>query len=306
MNQNYQRVLDQIYKELAYSEDEGSLADYIPELAKVDPNKFGFCLTTIAGKTYEVGDTRQKFSIQSISKVLSLSMAMSILQQEVWKRVGVEPSGNPFNSIVQLEYENGIPRNPFINAGAIVIADILVTHLRRPKAEFLDFVRGLCGNENIQFNEQVAQSEKSVGYRNASLANMMKAHGNLTNEVDEVLDFYFMQCSLEMTCVEMVQAFLNLSETNVAFGHGDYKLTTSQARRINALMLTCGFYDESGEFAFEVGLPGKSGVGGGIVALNPLKYCVGVWSPPLNKKGNSYKGLKALEMLTTRIGGSIF
>lgn len=306
MSKEYGQVLNEIYTELADFDNKGKLADYIPELANVDPHKFGMCLMTIDGEKFEIGDTQDKFSIQSISKVFSLSMAMSLIGQDVWKRVGVEPSGNPFNSIVQLEYEKGIPRNPFINAGAIVIADILLTHIENPKEEFLAFVQGLCQRTDVTYNKQVAASEKSVGYMNASLAYMMKAKGNLLNDVEDVLDFYYLQCSIEMTCVELVQSIMNLTETKVPFGHGKYTITSSQASRINALMLTCGFYDESGEFAFEVGLPGKSGVGGGIVALDPLKYCVGVWSPPLNEKGNSNKGMRALEMLTTKIGGSIF
>ncbi|MEP4533409.1 MAG: glutaminase [Cyclobacteriaceae bacterium] len=306
MNSNYAQIINEIYAELKDFQDDGKVADYIPYLARIDRNKFGMCLTTVDGQLNKVGDADEKFSIQSVSKVLSLAMAFSQLGNKVWERVDVEPSGNGFNSIIQLEYEDGYPRNPFINAGAIVIADMLVSLLDDPKTEFLEFVRGLCGNPNIQYNEQVALSEKSVGYGNNSLAYMIKSKGNLVNDVDTVLDFYFWQCSIEMTCVELAKTFLNFGETNVPFGHGKYMLTASQSRRMNALMLTCGFYDESGEFAFEVGLPGKSGVGGAIVALNPLRYCVSVWSPPLNKKGNSNKGMKALEMLTTKLGRSIF
>ena len=264
------------------------------------------CLTTLEGQLFTTGEAHTRFSIQSISKVFSLTMAISLLGEDLWKRVGVEPSGNAFNSIVQLEYEKGIPRNPFINAGAIVVADILVSELESPGEELLKFVNGLCGCGDIQYNEVVAQSEKSVGYMNASLAYMMKAKGNLMNDVEEVLDFYYLQCSLEMDATQLSKAFLNFTDTNVPFGCGEYVLNASQARRINALMLTCGFYDESGEFAFEVGLPGKSGVGGAIVAIDPSRYCVSVWSPPLNEKGNSSKGMKALEMLTTKIGESIF
>ncbi|MFY0599628.1 MAG: glutaminase [Cyclobacteriaceae bacterium] len=303
---NYSQILIDIYDELNDFENQGKVPTYIPELAKVDKDKFGICLASIDGQRHEIGDSRERFSIQSISKVLSLTMAISILRKDLWKRVGVEPSGNAFNSIIQLEYEHGIPRNPFINAGAIVIADILVSELKDPKAEFLAFVRGLCSQSDIQYNHQVAESERSVGYMNASLAYMMKAKGNLVNEVEDVLDFYYLQCSIEMTCVELANTFLNFAETNIPFGYGDYVLTASQSRRMNALMLTCGFYDESGEFAFEVGLPGKSGVGGAIVAIDPLRYCVSVWSPPLNMKGNSDKGMMALELLTDKVGGSVF
>ncbi|MCV9385224.1 glutaminase [Reichenbachiella ulvae] len=306
MKKRYQETLEEIAKELEGVEKQGEVPSYIPELAKVDPSKFGMYLKTLEGEEYEIGDSREKFSIQSISKVLSLSMAISLIGNEVWKRVGVEPSGNPFNSIVQLEYEHGIPRNPFINAGAIVVADILVSQLQDPEAEFLEYVRGLSKNADINYNHSVSKSEKEVGYMNASLAYMMKEKGNLNNSVERVLDFYYLQCSLEMTCAELAEAFRDFGDTGDPFGHGPFTLTSSEARRVNALMLTCGFYDESGEFAFEVGLPGKSGVGGAIVALYPEKYCVSVWSPPLNKKGNSEKGMKALELLTTKIEGSIF
>ncbi|MGL1889903.1 MAG: glutaminase [Reichenbachiella sp.] len=304
--QHYQTVIDEIYEEVTQTEDWGTSAAYIPELAKVPLRQFGVHLTTVDGLQYSKGDSQIRFSVQSVSKVLSLSIAISVMKNDLWKRVGVEPSGNAFNSIIQLEYENGIPRNPFINSGAIVIADVLVSHFKDPKKEFLEFVRGVSGIEDLQYNEKVAQSEKSVGYMNASLAYMMKAKGNLVNEVEEVLDFYYHQCSLEMNCQELVRTFYNFADTGVAFGYGDYVMTTSQARRINALMMTCGFYDESGEFAFEVGLPGKSGVGGAIVAIDPLRYCVATWSPGLNKKGNSMLGMKALEMLTSKIGTSIF
>jgi len=303
---DYQEILSSIYDELKQVEIAGKVPSYIPELAFVDPKKFGISLTTMAGEHFEFGDSQEKFSIQSVSKVLSLSMAMCCAREELWKRVGVEPSGSSFNSIVQLEYEKGIPRNPFINAGAIVVADVLLSSLKNPKEDFLAYVQGLCGSLEIKFNLTVAESEKGVGYMNAALAYMMKAKGNLENEVEDVLDFYYHQCSLEMNCNELVQSFYNLGETKTPFGSGDFILTSGQARRINALMMTCGFYDESGEFAFEVGLPGKSGVGGAIVAINPLEYCVSVWSPPLNLKGNSSKGLKALELLTTRTGGSVF
>ena len=306
MTPDYDQLINEIYTELKDAPDEGMVADYIPDLASIDRSKFGICLTTLDGAQNKIGDADEKFSIQSVSKVLSLALVFSQLGNKVWERVDVEPSGNGFNSIIQLEYENGFPRNPFINAGAIVIADMLVSLHEDPKTVFLEYIRGLCGNPDIQYNEKVALSEKSVGYGNYSLAYMIKSKGNLVNDVEEVLDFYFWQCSVEMTCAELAQTFLNFCETNVPFGHGNYMLTASQSRRMNALMLTCGFYDESGEFAFEVGLPGKSGVGGAIVALNPLRYCVSVWSPPLNKKGNSYKGMQALEMLTTKLGRSIF
>lgn len=302
----YKEILQGIFDEVRKSSPSGSAASYIPELARVDPDRYGITLLTVDGKEYSLGDAGIKFSIQSISKVFSLSCAAALLGEKVFKRVGVEPSGNSFNSIMQLEYERGIPRNPFINAGALVIADILVSHLKNPEEDFLEFVRELSGSRDIVSNERVYLSEKQTGYRNAALINMMKSYGNIYNDIDTVLSFYYRQCSLEMSCRQLAHAFLPYAKLDVPFDYSGIKLTKSQLKRINALMLSNGFYDESGEFAFEVGLPGKSGVGGGIAALHPNHYSVAVWSPRINDKGNSVFGMRTLEMLTTRTEDSIF
>lgn len=303
---NYNDVLNEIREEIRPFESIGKLPDYIPELAKVRSDQFGISLHFLDGSDFHLGDYRTKFSIQSISKVLSVSLAFSMRGDEIWNRVGVEPSGSSFNSLVQLEYENGIPRNPLINAGALVIADILVTHLNHPKEDFLQFVRELSGVDSVSYNPSVARSEQQNGYRNAALANFLKSFGNIKNEISEVLDFYYHQCSVEMTCRELTSAFLVFANGG-EIPHNKRKLLTgSQTKRLNALMQTCGFYDEAGEFTFKVGLPGKSGVGGGIAAVCPGKYAVTVWSPKLNEKGNSVLGMKALELLTTKTGQSIF
>jgi len=305
-NVNIQEILENIKAQVQPFGFYGSLASYIPELALVNPDKFGIHLLTIDQKEFAVGDFNEKFSIQSISKVLTLAMAFRFLGEDLWQRVGVEPSGNPFNSLVQLEYEKGRPRNPFINAGAIVIADILISQLHDPKNDFLAFIRKITGIDTIEYNEAVAQSEKKVSYRNAALANMLKSFNNLENEVDEVLDFYIWHCSLEMSCRELSRAFYFFANEGHTMDAKDKILTESQVKRLNAIMQTCGFYDESGEFAYKVGLPGKSGVGGGIIAIHPKLYTVSVWSPKLNKKGNSVLGFKALEILTTDTKMSIF
>ena len=302
---DYSIILNDTYKEIKALPIIGTIATTIPELASVNPDKFGIYLTTIDNQEYGIGDFDEKFSIQSVSKVLSLTLAFSFLDEKVWQRVGVEPSGNPFNSLVQLEYEKGIPRNPFINAGALVIADILVSELKKPKQDFLEFIRTLSGIETINYNEKVAQSEKETGFRNAALCNFLKSFGNINNEVDEVLDFYFHQCSLEMTCKELAHSFFFLANEGMT-KNGKQILSKSQVKRINALMQTCGFYDESGEFTYKVGLPGKSGIGGGIAALYPNHFSVATWSPRLNEKGNSEFGMAALELFTTKTGKSIF
>ena len=302
---DYSIILNDTYKEIKALPIIGTIATTIPELASVNPDKFGIYLTTIDNQEYGIGDFDEKFSIQSVSKVLSLTLAFSFLDEKVWQRVGVEPSGNPFNSLVQLEYEKGIPRNPFINAGALVIADILVSELKNPKQDFLEFIRTLSGIETINYNGKVAQSEKETGFRNAALCNFLKSFGNINNEVDEVLDFYFHQCSLEMTCKELAHSFFFLANEGMTRS-GKQILAKSQVKRINAIMQTCGFYDESGEFTYKVGLPGKSGIGGGIAALYPNHFSVATWSPRLNEKGNSEFGMAALELFTTKTGKSIF
>lgn len=303
---DYQQILTDIYQEIKPFEKDGKQADYIPALAQVDPDQFGIYLHMIDGDDYHLGSFDQKFSIQSISKVFSLSIALSLMGKELWQRIGKEPSGTAFNSLVQLEYENGIPRNPFINAGAIVLADILLSRLENPEEFFINFVRELAGNAEICYSEQVAHSEQACSYLNASIAYLLKHHGNLENNPQEVLHLYCMMCSVEMSCMDLARAFTAFARSNQPFSHGGVELTTSQVKRINAIMQTCGFYDEAGEFSFLVGLPGKSGVGGGIVAIYPSKYAIAVWSPRLNKRGNSIMGMKALELFTTYTSQSIF
>lgn len=303
---DFQQILNEIQQEVTTQSLEGKVASYIPELAKVSADKFGMFLVDKHCNIYGFGDCNERFSVQSITKVLSLSLAITLIGERVWERVDVEPSGDPFNSLVQLEYENGIPRNPLINAGALVIADILVSHLDDPKTAFLDFVQHISGLKGIGFNAKVAASEKAWGFRNAALVNFMKAFGNINNEVEPVLDFYFHMCALELSCKELAQTFILFANGGRRPMDQKQILTTSQTKRLNALMQTCGFYDEAGEFSFRVGLPGKSGVGGGIIAIHPGEYSVAVWSPPLNPKGNSTKGMKALELLTTKTGLSIF
>jgi glutaminase len=302
---DYQSILNNIYREAIQEKDKGEIATYIPELANVDRNALGIHLQLISGKTFSVGDADKKFSIQSISKVLSLALAISKVGTDIWDRLDVEPSGNPFNHLSLLELEKGIPRNPFINSGAIVIADILVSLLEDPKEDFLNYVRDLTGDSTIDYNHKVANSEKKTGFTNYAAANLLKSFDNLNNDVDDVLDFYFHQCSLEMSCEQLTKAFYVFANKGKCLLEKT-RLTKSQAKRINAIMLTCGFYDEAGEFAFEVGLPGKSGVGGGIVALLPNEFVISVWSPGLNERGNSKLGMQALEQFTTQTNQSIF
>lgn len=302
----YRNLLENVCRQVQSLAGVGHVADYIPALANVDPDCFGICLRTVDGNDYVVGDSAVRFSIQSISKVFALAMCLAVKGEALWTRVGKEPSGTAFNSLVQLEVERGIPRNPFINAGALVLADILLTSFDDPEKEFLAFVRELCGNNTVDYNDKVALSERETGYLNAAIANLLKYHRNIECDVERVLRFYLQMCSIEMSCEELAKAFLPFADHNVQFAHAGIGLTRSQIKRMNAIMQTCGFYDEAGEFSYLVGLPGKSGVGGGIAAIYPHRYAVAVWSPRLNGKGNSVMGMKALEILTTETSESIF
>lgn len=302
---DFNTVIKDIHTVLSKEQDKGKIATYIPELALVPSNKFGICLLDAEQRIYGVGDWDEAFSIQSISKVFTLAMAFPLMGDNLWKRVDVEPSGDPFNHLSLLELENGIPRNPLINAGALVIADILVSELQHPKEDFLAFVRNIANDQSITYDTKVAQSEKETGFKNYAAAHLLKSYKNIKNDVDVVLDFYFHQCSLTMFCKQLANAFFIFMNKGKCRLNKTY-LTVNEAKRINAIMLTCGFYDEAGEFAFEVGLPGKSGVGGGIAALLPNKFCVATWSPGLNAKGNSKLRMLALEQLTTKTGLSIF
>jgi len=304
-DQSLQSVLDAIADEVRPVGGEGRVASYIPALAEVPSDRFAMALRTIDGEEAAVGTPDERFSIQSISKLFTLTLAMRLVGERLWERIGREPSGNPFNSLVQLEREQGIPRNPFINAGALCVADHLVSACADARAAILEFVSGLAG-AGIQFDHVVAESERSWGYRNAALVNFIKSFGRIDNDVEEVLDVYFHQCALAMSCRELAAATGFLANDGVCPRRAERVVSVRQARRINALMLTCGLYDAAGEFAFSVGVPGKSGVGGGIVAVVPKRLAICAWSPALDDTGNSVAGARALERFTTLTGLSVF
>jgi glutaminase len=305
---NYQPVLDAIDAAVRpLLGQEGRVASYIPALARVPAAQFGIALRTCSGAVAAAGDSETPFSIQSVSKVYTLTLAMRLLGEALWQRIGREPSGDPFNSLVQLEHEQGVPRNPFINAGAIAVADRLVSHCSQgqAKATLLALMSSLAG-EPIGFDEEVAASEAASGYRNVALANFMKSFGKLDNAVADVLDLYFHQCALRMNCRQLARAAGYLCRDGAHPGGGDSVISERQARRVNALMLTCGTYDAAGEFAFLIGLPCKSGVGGAIVAVVPDTLSLCVWSPALDATGNSVLGMKALELFVAQTGLSVF
>jgi glutaminase len=303
-----QSVVEAIHAELAPQFGAGKLADYIPQLAHVDPRRFGLAVATPDGAVHAAGDADEPFSIQSVSKVFLLTLALGRFGESLWSHVGREPSGTAFNSIIQLELEHGRPRNPFINAGAIVVTDrVLAGHTPREAiGEILRFMRFLADDEAVLVDAAVARSEEATGARNFALAQFMRGFDRLTHPVDQVLGVYFHHCAIAMSCRQLARAglFLAAGGRNPITGHS--VVQPARARRINALMLTCGHYDGSGEFAYRVGLPGKSGVGGGILAIAPGRASICVWSPGLNALGNSLLGTRALELLARRTGWSVF
>lgn len=303
-----QAVVQEITDEMRAMPDRGEVATYIPELANVDPNQFALVVVDAQGNVAAGGDADVPFSIQSISKVFTLTLALGKFGDRLWERVGREPSGSRFNSIVQLESEHGIPRNPFINAGAIAVTDAIVAghQPREALGEILRFMQFLAADDSIYIDHKVAASEARTGFRNAALANYMKSYGVIDGPVDYALGVYFHHCAIAMSCRQLAMAGRFLAH----FGANPSTIlpvvTPERARRINALMLTCGHYDGSGEFAYRVGLPGKSGVGGGILAIAPGKASIAVWSPGLDVSGNSKRGRLALERLSKRMEWSIF
>jgi glutaminase len=303
-----QAIVDDIAGEMARREDRGAVATYIPQLARVDPRQFGLAVVAANGEIAGAGDCDVPFSIQSISKVFSLTLALGLAGDGLWRRVGREPSGNAFNSIVQLELEHGVPRNPFINAGALAVTDVILSGHppREALGDILRFIRFAAQDDSIYIDDDVARSEKATGFRNAALANFMKSFGVLHNPVDHVLGTYFHHCAIAMSCRQLALAGRFLAHSGRNPDTGCSIVSAERARRINALMLTCGHYDGSGEFAYRVGLPGKSGVGGGILAIAPGRASIAVWSPGLDSYGNSALGRRALEKLAQRLKWSVF
>ncbi|GAM58058.1 glutaminase [Vibrio ishigakensis] len=301
------QILQDILEEVTPLIGQGKVADYIPALARVPNHKLGIAVYTNEGEVLKAGDADEAFSIQSISKALSLTMAMRLYDQpEIWARVGKEPSGQAFNSMIQLEMEQGVPRNPFINAGAIIIADLLNCRLSAPRQYLLEFVRELSGDSHIIYDKIVAASEMMHGDRNAAIAYLMRSFGNFNSEVIPVLQNYFYACALKMSCVDLAKTFSYLANKGVSVQTGKRVVSATQTKQLNALLATCGLYDGAGEFAYRVGMPGKSGVGGGIIAVVPGEMTISVWSPELDASGNSLAGTRALELLSERIGRSIF
>ncbi|MEU4672613.1 glutaminase [Amycolatopsis sp. NPDC023774] len=302
---DYERAVGEVWAATRPHIGAGKVADYIPDLICVDPGQFGFAVATVDGELHQVGDAEVPFSIQSISKAFALAHVLGRDDASIWRRVNREPSGTRFNSLIQLEIERGVPRNPFINAGALLVTDQLLADTGDACGALCAFLAAETGNPDLTYDPAMAESETRTGNRNRSLAYLMADFGNVLNPVDEMLDHYFRQCSIMASCVELARAGLVLARHGVR-RDGTRLLSKQDARRINAIMLTCGTYDAAGEFAYRVGLPCKSGVGGGILAIVPDRCAVAAWGPGLDEKGNSVSAAMALETFGNVTGLSIF
>ncbi|WP_404341172.1 glutaminase B [Pseudoalteromonas mariniglutinosa] len=303
---DYQAVLNEITTEVKPLLTTGKVADYIPALAEIDADQFSIAIHTTSGETYCAGDCTARFTIQSVSKVMTLTLALQRYGDELWQRVGKEPSGTAFNSLTQLEFEQGIPRNPFINAGAIVTCDALYSRLSAPIHSMLESFRQLSGNSSVVIDKKVANSEYEFRHRNAAMGHLMKSFGNFNNEVDDVLWAYFNFCAIELNCIELAKAYNFLANQGIANSSGDRVLSARQNKQLNSLLFTSGLYDAAGDFGYRVGMPGKSGVSGTVLAVLPNKFTVAVWAPGLNSFGNSVAGIAALERLSQKLDISIF
>ncbi len=303
-----QRILENIVDECKKWTNRGEVASYIPELAKANSNVLGICVTTLEGKEYFAGDYDTKFTIQSISKVVTLMLAILDNGIEyVFSRIGMEPTESGFNSIINLEtHEQKKPLNPMINAGAIATVSLIGGDTAEEKFDrILNFTRKITGNDDIHINTEVYTSEKNTGDRNRALAYYMKGNGIIEGDVEEILEVYFKSCSMEVTCRDIARISAMLANEGVILNN-ERIISREACRIIKTIMVTCGMYDASGNFAVHIGIPAKSGVGGGIMAAVPRRMGIGVIGPALDNKGNSIGGIKVLEKLSHELDLSIF
>ncbi|MCV0395061.1 MAG: glutaminase A [Rhizobiaceae bacterium] len=302
-------VVDDIVAQIDVIARFGQSTGRLDAMKDVEFGRFGIAVATVGGEVVTGGAAETPIPIQSIFKVFSLTLALRAFGDEIWKRVGREPSGDPFNSIIDLERMKGIPRNPFINAGALVICDIVLDRDQKQRefATVRDFLEHQIGEKKLgRVEEIVKQDGETSGFQNRALANLAKGFGNLHHEVEDVMKLYAEQCAIELTVRQLALAGRYLIHDGDDAGGEDSSPHARISRRVNAIMLTCGQYDGSGDFAFRVGLPAKSGVSGAILAIVPDVASVAVWSPGLDDNGNSLLGTLALERLTEEMGWSVF
>lgn len=289
--------------------EHGKLASYIPELEKANKEDLGIYIVTLDGKEVGAGEYEKKFTIQSISKVITLMIAiLDNGKDRVFSRVGVEPTGDSFNSIVSLERKpSKKPFNPMVNSGAILTTSLIEGNSEEEKFErILEFTRKVIGNEDIKLNEDVYLSEKETGDRNRALAYFMKSNGVIEGDIDNILDLYFKQCSLEVNAKDLARFGAMLANDGVLPWNGERVISREICRIIKTIMVTCGMYDDSGKFAVHIGIPAKSGVGGGIMAAVPRKMGIGIFGPSLDEKGNSIAGTHVIKELSEELDLSIF
>ncbi len=284
---------------------EGKVADYIPALGRVAAEQFSLSLATVDGKLYEMGDTATPFSIQSISKLFTLALALDLLGNVVWDHLGRSPTNSAFNSLAWIETERGRPYNPFVNAGALAVTNLIIGRTATPTNAILHFVRDLARDDSVDIDFTVSDSERATCDRNLAIAHLMKSYGTIAGPVEMVLDVYCNQCAIAMTTRQLAVAGLTFAKSGVS-ARGHRAIDATNAHRINALLAVAGMYDAAGEFAFRVGLPAKSGVGGGILAIVPGECAIAVWSPALDAHSNSLAGMRALEILSQRLKLSVF
>lgn len=300
------QILERATQLSATCRHEGKVADYIPALARVAPDQFGIAVATLDGSIHAVQDSGTRFSIQSISKVFLLTLAYHSYGESLWERVGQSPSTNPFNSLIELELERGIPRNPFLNPGALAVTDALLSRHTHLESAMVAVMRELGGNADINYDSDVFNSELRCAARHYAAAHLMQSHGNFSNEVGEVVRAYCTSCAIEASCVELARAGLFLANGGRDTESGRQLLSAPEAQRVCALMLTTGTYENSGMTAFAIGLPTKSGVGGGVLAVLPGRGTICAWSPRLGASGNSVRAMKALELISNAAGLSVF
>lgn len=300
------RLLGQVLEAARPHARDGQVADYIPALRRVDRNRFGLALATVDGAVFEAGDSREPFSIQSISKVFALVLALRTAGDVLWDRVGRRPSSNAFNSLIELELEGGRPRNPFLNPGALAVADLLASRHTQMERALVTLLRAQSGDATIDYDLSVAASEFACAHRNMAAAHLMKSFGNFRNPVDAVVQAYCAQCAIACSCASLARAALFLAHGGVSPVTGERVLSERQAQQVCALMMSSGTYEASGETAFSIGLPVKSGVGGGVLAVIPRFGVACAWSPPLDEAGTSVAGLKAVALLAQHIGRTVF
>jgi glutaminase len=287
----------------------GKVASYIPELGKANADTLGVYISSISGEEFFAGDYEYKFTIQSISKVISLMLALKDSGTElVFSKVGVNPTSDAFNSIIPLEYKSpDKPLNPMINAGAIATVSLIKGKDEKETFDrVLEFTRKITNNDQIDINENVFFSERETGHKNRALAYFMKDIGVFNQKVEDILEVYFKQCAMEVTCKDIARIGAMLANDGIMPWNGERVISKEIARTVKTIMVTCGLYDGSGEFAVDIGIPGKSGVGGGIMGAVPGRMGIGVVGPALDSKGNSLAGIKVLEELSKDLDLSIF